>query len=197
VPVRFYSIKDEIRILGVDDGPFRRGDRQTLLVGVVFRGGRWMDGVLSTKVAVDGLDSTDALSAMVRGCRFKDVRVIMVDGIAFGGFNIIDIHRLHRETGLPVIIVARDMPDFAGIEAALRHLPDFETRWALIKAAGKPEATETREGKRVYIQVAGIELRDAERIVKLSATRSLIPEPLRVAHIVASGIVSGQSKGKA
>lgn len=197
MPARFYAIKDEVRILGFDDGPFKRGDRETLVVGTVFRGGRWMDGVLSTKVLVDGLDATDKLVSLIKKCRFKDVRVVMIDGIAFGGFNVVDIHGLYDETGLPVIVVTRDMPDFNGIRAALKHLGESDLRWSLIQKAGEPRPVETKKGKYVYIQAAGIGFADAEAIVKVSATRSLIPEPIRVAHLVAQGIVSGQSKGKA
>lgn len=40
---------------------------------------------------------------------------------------------------------------------------------------------------RIYMQTTGILREDAEKIVKISSTRSSIPEPLRVAHIVASG----------
>ena len=42
----------------------------------------------------------------------------------------------------------------------------------------------------------GLKLEDAMEIVKFSTTRSAIPEPLRVAHIIAAGIVTGESKGK-
>jgi len=195
--VKFYSIKDEVRIVGFDDGPFTRGDSEVIVVGSVFRGGMWMDGVLSTTVSVDGLDATVKLVSLMGRCRFKDVRVIMVDGIAFGGFNIVDIHGLYLQTKLPVIVVTRDMPNFQDIESALKHLPDTKTRWDLIKNAGEPRPVETRAGKFVYIQTAGIDFSDAEAIVKLSATRSLLPEPIRVSHLIAQGIVKGQSKGNA
>ena len=49
----------------------------------------------------------------------------------------------------------------------------------------------------VYMQIHGIEREDAEDIVRLSTTRSAIPEPLRVAHIIAAGIITGESKGSA
>ena len=197
MPAKFYQVKDEVRIVGFDDGPFRRGDRDVIVVGSVFRGGLWLDGVLSTKVTVDGLDSTDRLATLMSACRFKDVRVIMIDGIAFGGFNIVDINRLSDEAKLPVIAVTRDMPDFTGIRNALTHLPESELRWSLIERAGEPKTVETRGGKTVCIQHAGIEFKDAEAIVKVSATRSLLPEPIRVSHLIAQGIVKGQSTGRA
>ena len=195
--VNFYAIKDEVRILGFDDGPFKRGDKNTLVVGAVYRGGRWMDGVMSTRVSVDGLDSSEKLIKLVADRRFMDVRVVMVDGIAFGGFNIVDINRVYEETGVPVIAVTRHMPDFKKIRAALKHLPDWQKRWTLIKKAGLPKPVETKPGKRIHIQNAGISPPDAESIVKISSTRSLLPEPLRMAHLIARGIVSGQSRGNA
>jgi endonuclease V-like protein UPF0215 family len=197
VATKFYSIKEEVRILGVDDGPFNRGDEDVLVVGTVFRGGSFMDGVVSTRVSVDGLDATDKLTSLVGDTRFKDLRVIMLDGIAFGGFNVVDINRLYSEAKLPVIVVTRDMPDFNEIKKALKNLSDRQVRWKCMEDAGQPKPVETRDNKRVYIQTAGIDFKDAEAIVKLSATRSLIPEPIRVAHLIAQGVVSGQSKGKA
>ena len=43
-------------------------------------------------------------------------------------------------------------------------------------------------GKRLYMGLAGISLVDAREIVELTSTRSSFPEPLRVAHLIASGI---------
>jgi endonuclease V-like protein UPF0215 family len=197
MPAKFYSIKDEVRILGLDDGPFKRGDRDVLIVGTVFRGGRWLDGVLSTRVTVDGLDATDKISELVKKCRFKDLRVIMLDGIGFGGFNLVDIQRLYDETSLPVIVVVRDMPDFNEIDSALDNLPEKKERWRCIQGAGRPVEVETKPGRSIHIQYTGIRLLDAKAIVKLSATRSLIPEPVRVAHLIARGVVLGESKGRA
>ncbi|RLF35484.1 MAG: hypothetical protein DRM99_04525, partial [Thermoplasmata archaeon] len=34
-------------------------------------------------------------------------------------------------------------------------------------------------------------------IIKLSTIRGVIPEPIRVAHLIASGITRGESYGKA
>ena len=113
--VKFYRIKDEIRILGIDDSPFSFRDDSVLLVGCIFRGGKWLDGVLSTRVEVDGLDATEKIIDMVKNCKFKDLRVIMLDGLGFGGFNLVDIKKIFRETKLPVIVIIRQMPDFREI----------------------------------------------------------------------------------
>lgn len=188
---RFRVIKPEIRVLGVDDGVFTPHVKGfALVVGVVFRGGYWLDGVMRTKVKVDGLDATSKIVSMiVDSPHYRQLRVIMLDGVTCAGFNVVDIEKLNAKTGLPVIVVSRDKPNFAEIRAALKHLPDSEKRWKTIQKAGELFEVSTR-GKRakIFMEVAGVCEEDARKIVQLTATRSNVPEPLRVAHLVASGI---------
>jgi endonuclease V-like protein UPF0215 family len=40
----------------------------------------------------------------------------------------------------------------------------------------------------VYVEIAGLSKEAAAEILRLTSTRSKVPEPLRVAHIMASGI---------
>lgn len=195
--VKFYHIKDEIRILGIDDSPFSFRDDSVFLVGCIFRGGQWLDGVLSTRVEVDGIDATEKIIDLVKKCKFKDLRIIMLDGLGFGGFNLVDIKKIFKETKLAVIVIVRQMPDFKEIKNALRHLDNKKFRLDCIKKAGIPKKIETKPEKFIYMQKCGIKLKDAEEIVKLSSTRSLIPEPIRVAHLIGSGIVLGESRGGA
>ncbi|RZN33453.1 MAG: DUF99 family protein [Methanosarcinales archaeon] len=165
-------IKPEIRILAIDDSALIAD--HIMIVGVVFRAGEWLDGVLRSELVRDGLDGTDVIIEMVTGTRhYRQIRVIMLDGVTYGGFNVIDIRELHRRTGLPVIVVMRVAPDMGRIRDALRNLPDFDVRWA------------------------GISVDDAAKIVQISTTHSHIPEPLRVAHLIATGIVCGESRGQA
>jgi len=121
----------------------------------------------------------------------------MIGGRGYAGFNLVDVEELFKRTGLPVIAVVRDMPDFAAIEDALDNTSHKDYYMSCIKKAGRPRKVVTRDKKHIYIQYRGITFADAEKIVKLSSTRSLIPEPLRVAHLIASGIVLGESRGGA
>jgi hypothetical protein len=192
-------IKSEIRVLGIDDSALL-SDR-IMIVGAVFRGGDWLDGVLRSEITRDGMDGTDTIIQMIKPSKhFVQLRVIMLDGITFGGFNPIDIVKLNEETGLPVVAIMRKYPDFEKIESALEYLPEPEKRMDIIKKAGKIAEVTTFADQRaspLYIQWAGLEEEDARRIVQQTSTRSNIPEPLRVAHLIATGIVFGESRGKA
>ncbi|SFM44775.1 endonuclease dU [Methanolobus profundi] len=195
--VRPFHIKDEIRILGIDDSALIT-DTITI-VGAFFRGGQWLDGVLRSEITRDGLDATDKIVEMVlRSKHFPQIRAIMLDGITYGGFNPVDIIHLNKETDIPVIVLMRDLPNFEKIEDALSFLPEKEKRTEIIKNAGPIHKVVTKDRSNpVFIQCCGIEPEFAAKIVKISSTRSNIPEPLRVAHLIATGIVLGESRGKA
>ncbi len=187
------KIKKETRVVGFDDAPFRKTDSEVLVVGTVFRAGHWMDGLLSFSVNVDGDDATDKLISVVNKTKHKDqLRAILLDGIAFGGFNVIDIKRLNQKTKLPVIVIIRNYPNFKKVERAIKNVNNYKNKLKYIKNAG-----EVHKAGEIYCQIAGIKLEKAIEIIKLTSTHSNIPEPLRVAHLIASGIVEGESRGRA
>ncbi len=197
-------VKKQIRILGIDDAPFSRFEDETvLIVGAVFRGADYIDAVLSTRAEVDGIDATQKLANMINESRTKDqLRCIMLDGITIGGFNVVNINALCKTTGLPVLVFIKDLPDFKAIKNALKNLEDGDDRMKIIEAAGKIYECEIKNkdvgitGK-VYFQVAGTDAETARKILKLTCQHGFVPEPLRIAHIIAQGIKFGESKGRA
>jgi uncharacterized protein len=194
---KFRIIKQEIRILGIDDSPFpSHTTDKVMIVGTVFRAGNWLDGVLSTYISGDGTDATKKITEMVKNSRnLGQLGVIMLDGITFGGFNLVSIRKIFESTGIPVIVIMRKVPNFERIKNALKRFDDWQERWSCVIDAG--EVYKVNNSEPIFIQIHGIERADAEDIVRLSTTRSAIPEPIRVAHIIAAGIVTGESKGSA
>jgi endonuclease V-like protein UPF0215 family len=185
----FGVVKPEVRVLGVDDGKFNPRSKGTaLIVGVVFRGGQWIEGVMHTDIAIDGLDATENLTQMICASpHHRQLRLIMLNGVTFGGFNVVNIEKLNQDTGLPVIALTRDKPDLESILQALKHLPDFEERWRIMMKSGEIHEIAVK-GTKLYMEHSGISLTDAYAVVELTATRSCFPEPLRVAHLIASGV---------
>ena len=192
-----FHIKREIRILGIDDSALLT--EKVMIVGTVFRGGDWIDGVLRSDITKDGLDATDVICRMItRSKHYGQIRAVMLDGITYAGFNVVDIQKIFKQTGIPVIVVMRSKPDFEKIKSALKHFQDGEERWAIIKKAGKIyNVAIQNKNNSIYVQTAGINLESVEKIIRLTSTRSNIPEPLRVAHLIATGIILGESRGKA
>ena len=199
------EIKKEFRILGIDDAPFKKTDKECLVVGTVFRGGNYMDGLLSTKVKVDGDDATEKILNMVKKSKhLSQLQCIMLDGIAVAGFNVIDIKKLNKLTGLPVIVITRKKPNMKKIIRALKKANEknkkseneVKKKLAMIKKAGNVHEVELKN-KKIYFQCSGISEEKAREIIRLSSSHALVPEPIRIAHLIASGIVLGESRGRA
>ena len=181
-------------VVGFDDGPFPRERRtgQVLVVGAVCARSR-LDGVLSGQVTRDGDDATQVMARLLLGSQFEGhVRAILLNGIAVAGFNVIDIHGLHQAVGRPVLVVARRPPRLDKIRKALDLLEDGDRKWSFIQRAGPMEAVGG-----LYLQRAGLSIGDAQDLLAATTIHGNLPEPLRLAHIIAGGIVTGRSRGRA
>jgi len=196
-PVKVDSSRRARRIshvVGFDDAPFERSHRgDVLVVGAVFAGDR-LDGVISTKVRRDGANAAQRLIDCLTGSKYFDqLQAILLQGIAFAGFNVVDLQRLHEATGLPVLVVARYRPDLPAIrKALLEQVPGGARKWRLIEAAGPME---TMAG--LYVQRCGITPENAARLLASLQQNSQLPEPLRVAHMIAGGVTTGESRHRA
>ena len=211
-----------MNVIGFDDGPFTREHRgDVLLVGVVCSGTR-VDGVISGRIRRDGANATRTMIDIVRASQFgAHLQAIMLQGIAVGGFNVVDVHALSAALEVPVLVVTRRRPDMAGVRRALfsdapatrPRVAGATRKWRLIEQAGTmeqlgssqrsqralgaaPTGIHTSE-PRLWIQRAGLSLHDARRLVADTTLHGNIPEPLRLAHLIAGGITTGKSRGRA
>ena len=183
--------------MGVDDGPFTFNDRNVLVVGVVVRGVNYIEGIIKKSVKRDGFDSTDVLIEMVDNSRYREqIRVIMTDGIALAGFNVIDMERLYKSTGKPVISITRDKPDEKRVEMALKsHFEDWEKRLKIIE---KYHLIEVKTAyKPISVKFVGLDENETKTIIKNSTVSGCLPEPIRLAHLIASAYTKGESYGRA
>lgn len=189
-------MKDEIRVLGIDDASFDKEDEEVLLIGAFFRGGNKLYGVVSTRIDKDGEDATLKIINMINDSKFKSqVQCIFLDGIAFGGFNIVNIDSIAENTGIPVVTVVRDLPNFNKIKSTLKNL-DMGNKYSLIELAGEPDKVEVSDDE-LWIQFSGCDIEEVKKFIDLTVSSASVPEPLRAAHIIGQGISMGESNGGA
>jgi uncharacterized protein len=152
LPMRRFTISN---VIGFDDFPFprqHRGDVQ--VVGAVFSGLR-LDGILSGRVRRDGMNATRVLAELIAASKFsQQLQLVMLQGIALGGFNVVDIHGLNKLLDVPVLVVARRAPRMEMIRKALLEVvPGGKRKWRLIERAGPMESVGG-----VFVQRAGLSL---------------------------------------
>ncbi len=180
-------------VVGFDDAPFERAHRgDVAVVGAVFAGSR-LDGVLLDHVRRDGANAARTLIRMIRGSKFaQHLQLVMLQGIALAGFNVVDVFELHGALGLPVLVVARRRPDVDAVRSALlTRVAGGRRKWAIIERLGAMEPTAG-----VFVQRVGISLEHSAAVIRRFAINSSIPEPLRVAHLIAGAIATGASGGR-
>ena len=208
-----------MNVIAFDDGPFLRSHRgSVLLVGCVCTGTR-LDGVVSGQIMRDGDDAAAVMIDLVKKGRFMHVGAVLLQGIAVGGFNVIDVHALSASLEVPVLIVVRKKPDLEGVRTALfddapharPRVPGAADKWRLIQSAGtieplgearraakrKKVTSVTTSAPRLWVQRCGLSIEEARTLVAATTLHGNVPEPLRIAHLIAGGIVTGRSRGRA
>ncbi len=181
-------------VIGFDDAPFRVGERRPVpVVGTVFAGTR-MDGVLVGQVTPDGDDAAEEIVRMVSSSPFvSQLQLIMVQGVTLGGFNVVDLFAIHERLGVAALAVCRREPDREAVKAALhKRIPNPHDKWRIIERLGPMEPV-----GRVFVQRVGVTRAEATAVVARLSMHGVMPEPLRVSHLVAGALVRGHSHGRA
>lgn len=180
-------------LIAFDDAPFALDQSEPVkLVGAVFAGTRF-DGVLIGDIKKDGDDATSCIIKLISDSKFREhIQFLMLQGITFAGFNVVDPNQICNALCLPVLIVTRKEPDFAAIrEALFKHVPGGEEKWRIIESIGPMESL-----NEIWIQRVEISREDAESTLRKFTLHGQIPEPLRVAHLIAGALGTGESKGR-
>jgi len=191
-----FKLSKNIRILAIDDSPpfsDSKGKMQSLLIGIIYRDGK-IEGVLSTRVEVDGEDSTEKIIQMVKSSRFANqIQIVLTNSITVGGLNIIDIKQLYKEFSIPIVAITRHKPFVSKLEAAVNKLncsiEEKNKKIEKIKNAGEP--VEIKSKPHLFSQFVGINKYQLIDFLNLFGI-----EPLRLAHLISSGIILGESKGR-
>ncbi|WP_393971235.1 DUF99 family protein [Oxyplasma meridianum] len=173
------------RIVGVCGSPFNRDQNgnETLLFTLVRMDGR-LEGVSRTSIEIDGTDSTNAIKAEILSRYIERSNYVMLPGITFGGFNFCDIAEINASTGLPILSLIKHKPDLDSIKHAVeKHTQDARKRIAILEKTEIIDLT-MRNGYKIYANLAGINAREAELLVRKSTIFGKTPEPLRIGRMI-------------
>ncbi|GGK35388.1 UPF0215 protein [Deinococcus malanensis] len=184
-PVRVHAI-------GFDDAPFERTHRGDVPVFGTVYARQTLHAVVRGRVRRDGRNSTAELARLVEASGAQEhLHLILLQGVALAGFNVVDAWALREMTGLPVLVVARRAPNMERIRSALlTRVPGGRRKWQLIASLGPMELCLD-----VMVQRVGLSLADAEGALQALTVTGHIPEPLRAAHLIARGTTQGHSRG--
>ena len=187
--MKLTKVKDEIRTIGIDDAPFVPHTKgNTRVFGVITRGYQRVEGIEQVQIEIDGRKVTEKLAHMIRNSKhYGQIRVILLNGITFGGFNIVDIDVLAKLIDLPVVSVIDRRPNFDSIKAALqKHFDDWEERWDIFTRVNIEQVTVGNKNKPLYFHYSVGDLTSdvVSEIFTKTSHYSHIPECIRIAHMI-------------
>ena len=174
-------------IVGVEDGSFQKGITRRALLAVVLFKGLEIEDIKITKIAVDGLDATEKLAEVLNGWKFA---AVMLAGVSFAGFNVIDPTAIHKKFEKPVIIMVRTKPDNKAVHRALqRHFKDWRIRWQVFEKLGSfHKVVVLVDEPPIYVQTIGADVKWACNLIQALSVCCRVPEPIRDARLVARGL---------
>jgi endonuclease V-like protein UPF0215 family len=146
-----------------------------IIVGVVFRGNLWLDGMITWKLEANQVDSLSLfIQKIIHSKQYSQLRVLILSKQLTSRLRGINIVALANSIRLPVISIVQEKrggPGKAdrGHESRKRGLYKF-------KAHGAP----------VFVRVAGIDVFRARQIFEVGRMEPYrIPEAVRVADLIA------------
>ncbi|WP_086929649.1 DUF99 family protein [Agarilytica rhodophyticola] len=182
-----------IRVIGFDDAPFKSEKLSSVKVSGVICSNTRFEGMLWGEVQKDGSDATSVFSKMILDSKFHDqIHLVLIDGIAVGGFNVLDLENLSLIVDRPCVSVMRRVPDMNAINKALENLEDGNKKYDLILSAGK-----VYELDNFVFQVCGASPQLVVEALSKLTDRGNVPEALRLAHLIGAAVMMGQSSGRA
>jgi hypothetical protein len=174
-------------VVGVEDGSFQKGlARSALLAAVLFRGLE-IENVKITEITIDGLDATKKLAEILSEWEFA---AVLLAGISFAGFNIINPTAIHEKFKKPIIIVTRTKPDNKAVHRALqRHFKDWRIRWEVFqKLDSFHKMAVLADEPSIYVETIGADAKWAYNLIHALSVCCRVPEPIRVARLIARGL---------
>jgi uncharacterized protein len=164
---------------------FRETDLKSKLAGVVMRRDFVIDGFVFGNATIEGDDATDAIVSMYEKLARNDISFILVSGLIISLYNIVDIKKLWKKIKIPIIGVTYGESD--GMEEAIRHhFPDsYESKITQYQNLGTRTKISLHTKHDIYLRVEGCDIKEAKKLLDAFTLQGAIPEPLRVAQILA------------
>jgi uncharacterized protein len=183
----------QIRAIGFDDAPFIRHTNKSVAVAGVVCSQTRFEGMLWGEIQIDGWDSTQQLVQMLLSSKFyPQLHLVLIDGISMGGLNLINLPYLAQQLQLPCIAVMRKIPKVEKMQAAISLLPHPEKRLQVLAQAGRIHIYPP-----FYFQVCGLTGSLTHKILHSLTDKGKVPEALRLAHLITSAVINGESGKRA
>ena len=183
--MKIHLEKRAIRAFGIAECFRRATSNHSILAGVVMRSDLVVDGCLYGYATLEGNDATNNILRMYKSLNRNDINVIMIAGSVISLYNIIDSDTIFEETDVPVLNVTFEESE--GLESHIkRRFPkNWKAKLKAYKKIGDRKSLKLHTGYKVFVRATGMTYIEAKRTLDKFTQQGAIPEPLRVAKLLA------------
>ncbi|WP_455280001.1 endonuclease dU [[Eubacterium] cellulosolvens] len=186
--------KKGIRVLGISESFIKNKSKTSILAGLIMRADLVIDGFSFSKATVGGMDATECVLEIYQKLGREDINLVFLNGCVISWFNIIDLKRFYRDIARPVICITYEKSE--GLEKYFVEYfgNEAEDRIAKYKENGEREEFKLHTGKIIFARYLGLNREDVIQVINKFTLHGSIPEPLRVARLLARTLVHQMPK---
>jgi endonuclease V-like protein UPF0215 family len=171
-----------------DDGFFpasyKGGRGETLIAGVELDGDLQVNRIGFRSVRVD---LNTSMEAIIDISKLFNGEVVLLDGVTYAGFDVVDPAEVASKTGKGVIVVFLYPLNLQKIKVALvKHFEDWSERYSVIERVYTNSIYFNTPWRPIRVYVEMLDRERAFNILRETCIYSPTPEPLRIAHKIAS-----------
>lgn len=181
--------KKAVRALGIAESFIKNYSERSILAGIVMRADRITDGFTFSSATVGGMDATEKIIEMYTKLRRDDINFLLLNGCIISWYNVMDLHKIADKTGCPVLCVTYAESD--GLEPFFKELfpNDWKKRVKIYHNNGPRTSITVHTGYTVLTRFIGMALNEAKGILNKFTLHGSVPEPLKVARLLARSII--------
>jgi endonuclease V-like protein UPF0215 family len=181
--------KKGIRALGIAESFAKGSSRTSVIAGVVMRADLVIDGLSITEATVGGMDATQKNIGLYNSLHRNDINLLMLNGCVVSWYNVIDLEQLGKIIGLPIICLTYD--ESTGLEKYFEeNFPnDWQEREKVYHRNGQRTPLKLNTGKDVFIRGINTHTAEVSKVLNKFTLEGSVPEPLRVAQLIARSVM--------
>lgn len=183
--MRIHLEKRAIRALGIAECFRKSISEKSVLAGIVMRSDLVVDGCVYGYATLEGNDATKNILSMYESLKRNDINVIMIAGSVIALYNIIDSDVIYEKTKVPVLNITFEESE--GLESHIKRR--FPKGWKLklknYRKIGERKKVKLHTGYGVFVRAVGMTQKEAKRTLDKFTLQGAIPEPVRVAKLLA------------
>ena len=181
--------KKAVRALGIAESFVKGVSKRSVLAGVVMRADRVLDGFGFATATVGGMDATGKVIELYESLERDDINFILLNGCIISWYNVVDLHKVVEETQRPLLCVTYEESE--GLEKYFLELfpDDWKCRVEVYRKNGSRTPITLHTGHTVYARFINLTLDEAKGLLNKFTIHGAVPEPLRVARLLARSLL--------